>query len=82
MQINTIAVLVKIKIQIFLIFLYDFYLFSKLSDMANYCITDHFDNYFNTDHFANYFDTNVSKAWLTFESNETRLEVRGVGSRS
>ena len=50
--------------------------------MANYCITDHFDNYFNTDHFANYFDTNVSKAWLTFESNETRLEVRGVGSRS
>ena len=39
--------------------------------MANYCSTDHFASYCNTDHFANYFDTNVSKAWLTFESNET-----------
>ena len=44
--------------------------------MANYCNTDHFASYCNTDHFANYFNTNVSKAWLTFESNETRLEVR------
>ena len=59
--------------------------------MANYCntdhfasyfITDHFANYFNTDHFASYFDTNVSKAWLTFDSNETRLEVRGAGNRN